>query len=151
MFTLRATSGQANSPASVGFDGDVFFSPTAGLDIELGGLLAGTEYDQLAIDGLVSLDGLLSIQTLGGFSPGVGDQFTIIDNFGTDMVLGRFIGLNEGTQFWSDGNSYQISNVGGNGNDVVLSALFSVPEPGCAMLFTLAAIGLTLRRNKRQV
>jgi Aspartyl protease len=70
-----------------------FASDSAGtLAIELGGLIAATQYDQLAVDGSVALAGNLavSLANLGGgsFVPSVGDAFTIIT--ATEGVGGSF-------------------------------------------------------------
>ncbi len=50
----------------------------------------------------------------------------IIDNDGTDPVVGTFFGLSEGAVFSLFDVSYRISYVGGTGNDVTLTALSSV-------------------------
>lgn len=127
-----------NSPANVTYEGDVFFNSSAGLFIELGGLTPGTQYDRLTVAGLVTVDGLLDVATIGGFVPTAGNQFIIIDNGGTDAVQGTFSGLAEGAQFLSHGHLYQITYQGGTGNDVVLTA---VPEPLTLALFGMAAAG----------
>ena len=54
--------------------------------IELGGLAAGTQYDQLLIDGPAALDGTLNVSLLG-FTPFAGDTFTILT---ADSVSGQF-------------------------------------------------------------
>jgi hypothetical protein len=56
------------------------------LAIELGGLAAGTQYDQLLVDGGATLDGTLSV-SLVGFTPFVGDTFTILT---ADAIGGQF-------------------------------------------------------------
>ncbi len=48
------------------------------LQIEIGGLTAGTEYDQVNVSGLATLDGTLDIQLLDGFVPDEGDTFDIL-------------------------------------------------------------------------
>ncbi len=51
------------------------------LEIELGGLIAGTQYDQLALrplSGIATLDGTLDVTLLGGFAPDAGDVFEIL-------------------------------------------------------------------------
>ena len=65
------------------------------LNIELGGLTAGTQYDRLVIDGAVTLDGTLNVSlvNLGGgmFAPTLGNVFSIIE---ADNVGGTFSTLN---------------------------------------------------------
>jgi hypothetical protein len=65
------------------------------LNIELGGLTAGTQYDRLLIDGVATLDGTLNVSlvNLGGgmFAPALGNVFSIIM---ADSVGGTFSTLN---------------------------------------------------------
>ena len=49
------------STASVSFAGDVYFGDHSTLVLEVGGTQAGDEYDQLLIDGLLSMDGLVEV------------------------------------------------------------------------------------------
>jgi hypothetical protein len=56
----------------------------------------------------------------------VGTIYTLIANDGTDAVVGTFAGLPEGKIFTANGQLWQISYVGGDGNDVTLQA---VPRP----------------------
>jgi hypothetical protein len=78
------------------------------LEFELGGTVAGTQYDQLIVDGGVALDGTLdvSLVNLGGgmFSPNIGDEFTLIT--ATDGLSGIFetLILPEGYQWDLDYN-----------------------------------------------
>jgi hypothetical protein len=51
---------------------------TGNLLIELGGLTAGTEFDQLKIGGSAELHGTLQVSLINGFSPNIGDTFQII-------------------------------------------------------------------------
>jgi hypothetical protein len=99
------------------------------LGLEINGTSAGTDYDQLSIFG-----GTVVLQepTLGltlGFTPAVGDSFTIIDNDQTDAISGTFDGLPEGGTLVMDGVTFQISYIGGDGNDVTLTVL-SVTSSG---------------------
>ncbi len=48
------------------------------LDIDLGGLTAGTAYDQLNVDGAVTLDGTLNVDEIDGFAPTNGNSFAIL-------------------------------------------------------------------------
>ncbi|MCC7145779.1 MAG: hypothetical protein IT443_04980 [Phycisphaeraceae bacterium] len=48
------------------------------LDIEIGGLTAGADYDQLLIGGNANLAGMLNVSLSDGFVPQEGDRFTIL-------------------------------------------------------------------------
>ncbi len=67
----------------------------ATLAIELGGLTAATQYDQLAVDGDVAISGTLAVSLVdlgsGPFVPSVGDVFTIIT--ATGGLSGGFAAL----------------------------------------------------------
>jgi len=64
-----------------------------------------------------------------GWSITNGDKFTIIDNRSSTAVQGTFDGLAEGAQFSVSGVTFSISYVGGDGNDVVLTALNTGSDP----------------------
>lgn len=57
------------------------------------------------------------------------DAFRIIDNKSSTAVSGTFTGLAEGAQFTVDGITFSISYVGGDGNDVVVTALNTGSDP----------------------
>lgn len=128
-----------NSPGLVSFGGDVFYGGLSTLHAELGGLSRGSQYDAIDVNGVVSLAGNLEIDLINGFVPTPGNTFLLIDNAGTDAVVGTFVGLAEGATFQADGAFFQISYTGGTGNDVVLTS--AVPEPGTIALFGLIAGG----------
>jgi T5SS/PEP-CTERM-associated repeat protein len=67
-----------NSPAIVSYEGDVLLNSSASLFIEIGGLNAGTEFDQVQIANTLELAGSLDVALLGGFVPAVGSTFEII-------------------------------------------------------------------------
>ena len=76
-----------SSPGTMSFGGDVVLGTASTTQIELGGTVAG-EYDQLDIAGSVSLASTLDTLLIDGFSPGLGDMFTIISADGG--VTGTF-------------------------------------------------------------
>ena len=66
---------------------------------------AANLYDQVNVNGAVNLTGAtLNVTTGAGFTPAVGNTFTIINNDGADAVTGTFTGLAEGgAVFGGDG------------------------------------------------
>jgi len=105
------------------FNGGYPLSSTGSLDIEIG----ENGHDQLDVVGGVTLDGALDVSTLGGFVAAFGDTFTILNNDGTDPIVDTFNGLAEGGLLTADGQQFEISYVGGDGNDVVLTAVNRPP------------------------
>jgi hypothetical protein len=55
------------------------------------------------------------------FTSNSGDSFTILNKTSAGAITGTFSGLPEGSTFLSNGRTYQITYVGGDGNDVVLT------------------------------
>ena len=128
---------------------------SAGHTIFNGGTLAleltSTESDQLLVTGSVSLTADSPLTISLGFTPAQGTVFTIIENDDIDLVdttsgLFSFAGtaLSEGAQFTASGQAFTISYAGGDGNDVVLTA---VPEPSTA-LSLLGGLGVLLGFNR---
>jgi len=78
-FTNRATWRPGTSPGILTIDSKwPKPEPEAILDMEVGGLTAGTEFDQLAVTGTARLGGTLRVTLTGGFTPSDGDRFLLI-------------------------------------------------------------------------
>ena len=106
-----------------------FFSTGSGtLEIELNGDTPGTSYDLMNVRGGVDLSGLVLSATLN-FQSFLGTQFVIIKNDGADAVTNTFSAKPEGSTFLIGGETFQISYVGGDGNDVVLKQISGSPRP----------------------
>jgi hypothetical protein len=60
---------------TVTIDGDYFQTATGTLDLRVGGTQAGTDYGQLVVHGLATLDGTLAVNLVNGFVPQPGDQW----------------------------------------------------------------------------
>ena len=84
--------------------------------------------DKIVAVGTVTLgNGTLTPKIYDGAKPTAGTKYVIIDNDGSDAVVGTFKNLPEGATFTADGYIYQVSYVGGDGNDVTLT-IKSVPK-----------------------
>lgn len=97
------------APGLLTYEGDYEMSAaSAGLDIELGGLAPGTGHDQLAVVGSATLGGTLLLSLTDGFTPTVGDAFTILT--ATDSVSGTFndIDVPSGYVFSVDYNAQSV-------------------------------------------
>ncbi|HYC93110.1 MAG TPA: Ig-like domain repeat protein [Thermoanaerobaculia bacterium] len=96
-------------------------SVTIGGDTYVDLVPAGTS-DRIDATGSVTIGtAWLHVTVLSGSV--AGQSFTIIENDGTDPVAGTFSGLPEGAQIALPGGSVAISYAGGDGNDVVLTAV----------------------------
>ena len=87
-------------------------------------ILNKDHYDQIAAEGVGLVNGRLDLTYLEGGVIKKGDTFTIIDNKGSYPIEGTamFKDLPEGAEITVDGAIFKISYVGGDGNDVVLTA-----------------------------
>lgn len=59
-------------------DGRLSTGDAAVVEFELGGLLSGTEYDQIVVKGTAVLAGKLAASLTGAFTPSLGDSFELI-------------------------------------------------------------------------
>jgi autotransporter-associated beta strand protein len=131
----------------------------AGLTFQEGATLAleidsRNVFDQVNVIGSVSLtaDVNLALTIAPDFDAGTFATFPIILNDATDMA-GRTAGasftfgsvrLSEGASFQVGANSFKLSYVGGDGNDIVLSV---VPEPSALVLSAGSVFLLSGRRR----
>jgi hypothetical protein len=138
------TLAPGDSPGPIA-TGNLNLQAGSGLSIEIQGTSPGVGgFDQVVVNGSVTLAGTLSTTLLNGFTPQGGATFEIINNDGADAVNGTFAGLPEGASFTLGGTTFSISYVGGDGNDVVLTA--SVGLSG-AVTLTSATEGTALANN----
>jgi T5SS/PEP-CTERM-associated repeat protein len=95
------------SPATASFGGTVSLGSTSALLIELGGVAAGAQYDQLHVtDGLI-LGGSLEVTLIDGFVPAAGNTFDILD---WGALTGTFSSLSlpvlSGGKMWNTSQLY---------------------------------------------
>lgn len=133
-FVFTGGFSPGNSPAAVHVDYATLDASNV-LTMELAGLTAGNQYDQLLIDDHLTLGGHLDVKLLYGFTPSFGDSFDLFkgDFSGqfSDMTLPR---LGNGLR-WDTSDLY----VGGN--------IEVVPEPG-TLLLLIAGGAVMLRRHR---
>jgi hypothetical protein len=109
----------ATEPGILTADGNVSLSGNATLNIALNGTTAGTGYDQLNATGSVSLGEYTTLNVTLGFTPAVGETFTIIKS--TAPITGTFVNLH-GTSVTIDGVPFTISYTADGGDEVVLTS-----------------------------
>jgi autotransporter-associated beta strand protein len=143
--TIRSTSVYSGATLSPGNGtgilsvvGDLTLNLGANYLVHLNGPSLGAEYSQTDVAGAISLNSATLSLSLG-FQAEPGMAFVILDNDGSDAISGNFNSLPEGAAFAADGQTFNISYLGGSGNDVVLTAV--VPEP---KVWTLVATGALL-------
>ncbi|MDF1794852.1 MAG: DUF4347 domain-containing protein [Thalassobaculaceae bacterium] len=108
-----------NSPGTIS-TGNLTLASGSTASMEIDGTTAGTQHDQIAVTGTVTINGA-TLTTVFGYTSVAGDSYVLISNDGADAVTGAFDGLAEGATLTSGARIYQISYVGGDGNDVTLT------------------------------
>lgn len=132
LYALGVVSPGNNSP------GKITASETFGMygaGVYKAEILDKDHYDQIVLEatlfyGLELNGSRLDLTYLEGGVIKKGDTFTIIDNKTTYPMSGTFKDLPEGAEITVGGATFKISYVGGDGNDVVLTALndWNVPK-----------------------
>ena len=107
--------------------GDFTVEPDGEAQVAVGRNQDGLFSGQFDVAGAVNIGGSTLIVTEASADPLPGDQVTILENDGTDPIVGTFASRPEGSTFTHRGLTATISYIGGDGNDVVLS--FSGPTP----------------------
>ena len=140
---LKVASGGRLAPGSNVTDTAILSTGNVTLDgvgaqfsIQIGGTVAGTTFDQLAVTGNVSLNGGDLVGSLiNGFAPLPNDLFFIITNDNSDAVSETFA---QGNMVFFGNAPFEIGYTGNlqtlsftGGNDVVLRF---IPEPATASL-----------------
>lgn len=121
--SVANNGGQMNpgtSPGQVTITVDFAQASGGDFNVDIDGLVAGVDYDQLLVTRTVMLAGVLDVSA--GFAAEPGAAFTIIENDAVDAVIGMFDGLPEGATVNAGGALFTISYAGGTGNDVVLTS-----------------------------
>jgi hypothetical protein len=84
------------------------------------GPIAGTNYDQISVRGLLELNDAVLQPALNGYVPSIGQSFVVIENDGSERVAGSFQSLPEDSLLLIDNFVFGITYEGGDGNDVAL-------------------------------
>jgi hypothetical protein len=78
VFTNSAVVRPGDSPGILTIDGNYEQTAAGLLEIEIGGLTAGTQHDQLIVNGGAMLAGRLELPLINAFTPVVNDEVTIL-------------------------------------------------------------------------
>jgi fibronectin-binding autotransporter adhesin len=155
------TLAPGNSPGCLA-SGNVTLVSGANYNVDIAGATACTEYDQEVVTGTVDL-GSATLNLNLTYVPVAGAKFKIIDNDAADAIVGTFAGLTDGATVTANGYNFTISYLGGDGNDVELTAVGPVVVPALpaaahstgtapillALLAMLGVIGIEIGRRAR--
>jgi hypothetical protein len=141
------SAGIITSNKSVSFNtGSIFAAEITGATPGVGG------YDQLTVSDPagVSITGTSVISLSLDYAPALAAMFTLIDNAGSDAIVGAFSNLADDSTITLSylGTNYDFlaDYQGGTGNDLVLTAI--VPEASTALLALVGSFFLGLRRRR---
>lgn len=113
------------------------------LNLELGGLIAGSQYDVLNVTGALNFGGTLNVTLINGFTPSAGNSFDVL-NYAT--ASGTFATLS--LPSLANGLSWNTSTLYSDG---VISVVSAIPEPSTyAALAGACALGLAAYRKRRR-
>jgi uncharacterized protein with beta-barrel porin domain len=97
--TLTVQSGgtlsPGNSAGTLTVNGNLQMNAGSTLAVEINGTTAGSQYDQVVVNGTVDVSGA-TLAVTHGYVPGNGDSYTLIVNDAADSVTGTYSGLPEG-------------------------------------------------------
>lgn len=135
------------SAGTLNVNGGVNLNSGSALEIEIGGLTVGTQYDQLAVTGSAIINSSLDVSFINGFEDSISssDIFTILT---ASSVTGSFSNLIDGRVAVGGLGTFLVTM---NSNSVTLSdfQLPPAPEPSTAMLLGLGMVGLAARRRRK--
>jgi fibronectin-binding autotransporter adhesin len=134
-----------NSPGLLTVSGDYTQTFSGVLEVELAGLLAGIEFDQLDVFGNATLAGLLSVAVDPGFDLELGQTFDILTVGG--VLNGSFANFMDNDLILTFDGGGLFINYHSNG----VSLFTAVPEPSAAALVAVGLLGcMHSRRRKKQ-
>lgn len=101
------------------------FTGSGVYSVAVNGTTAGTNYDKVVMSSGTLALGSATLSLSLGYTPTIGDAYTIIDNKGAGAVAGTFAGILQGgktvVSYAGTGYDCSVSYVGGDGNDVVVT------------------------------
>lgn len=132
---IDAILAPGNSPGTTSILGDYSQDIDSTLQIEIGGLLPGTEFDVLNVLGNMNIGGTLEVLLYAGFNPQAGNTFDIL-NWGTITGVFNFLSMPtlKVDLFWDTSSLFTTGELS--------VAATNVPEPSTVALLGIGLAGL---------
>jgi T5SS/PEP-CTERM-associated repeat protein len=113
-------------------DGNYIQQAAGAMEIQIGGTVAGTQYDDVDISGFATLGGELQLSLINGFIPTAAQTFTVLDS---SSITGAFSNVANGQRIGvGDGSGSFLVNYGSGSafdhTQVTLSGFQVVALPG---------------------
>jgi fibronectin-binding autotransporter adhesin len=138
-FRIGTNTGAATGSLKVTAPGTATFLPGGSMEAQVFGPAPGIEYDQLSVNTPPDLShGTLSVLRSSAFPLSVGQRFVIITNTDISPITTTFTNLPQGafiTNALAPVTVFQISYVGGDGNDVELTVVDGAPTPAATRVW----------------
>jgi hypothetical protein len=134
-----------NSPGSGTINGDLVVEPGGRWTVEIAGLTPDAEYDQLIVNGDVTLGGTILFKFLDGFAPQQGQQFEFLTVSGNADLSGATFEI----QNLRPGFLFDVTP---NAAGFMMTALNDghfIPEPSSFLLTCSAWAGIVARYRRR--
>src|SRR5260221_5619130 len=146
VFSNSGVISPGNSPGIITVSGDLILNSLTTTDIEINGTTAGTQYDQIDVTGNADL-GDSNLNVILGYTPTVGDSFTILQTEIGGTISGIFGGLSDGSTFTISGVTFRINYTS---NTVVLTVTalalantgINIPLTSLLLIATLSGTGI---------
>jgi RHS repeat-associated protein len=119
-----------NMPGILTITGNYTQTAAGVVNIEIGGTTAGTQFDQLSIQGSAALNGTLNITLINGFGPALGQKFPILNFAGSTGNFSTINGLSAGPETLFTVNQTATSfvlNSAGNAADLAYAGMTIPP------------------------
>ena len=97
VISAATTSPGNGNPGTLTIDGHFTQYGDGVFDVQIGGLTAGSQFDQLVVTGTATLAGTLNISLINGFTPQKGNSFPIVTYASPSGEFTAYSGLNYGT------------------------------------------------------
>jgi fibronectin-binding autotransporter adhesin len=101
-----------SSPGVLTVNGNYQQQSSGALQLQIGGLASGTEFDRFVVNGSATLNGILKISLLNGFQPSLGHSFDLLD---WQTVSGTFSSVQlpslAGALQWSTAQLYSTGDL----------------------------------------
>jgi len=110
------------SPGALTIQSPLTFSADATYNVDVNS--SNATADEVVANGVTINSGAqFSFADLGSGTLTPGTVFTVINNTAATPIAGTFSNLPDGSIFTSNGNTYQVSYQGGDGNDLTLTVI----------------------------
>ncbi len=137
---MNGTFAPGLSPAISHVD-NLTLGNNAVLEMEIGGLTPGSQYDKLIDSGLLALNGTLKLILIDGYNPTAGATFDLID---WNSSIGSFANIDFSLAGLDTGLAWDTSALYTTG----LVSVTAVPEPS-AILLVGSVMAMTVARRRR--